>query len=238
MIRPSGKMGQISIDDIRELTHRIGQSSFEQGLKLAIIHRADRMHRFAANALLKFLEEPPDGTIFLLCTRRPYEVLPTIRSRCITYRVREIDAKETLDEKWQGWLSQWQWLIQSVDENPRDNLWCEAYALIHNFCVLLDGVQPSSSENAENNENSERRACLEARLGDCARTLYEISMRTMPVDAFSRRKAIVILARRMEAIETAAMLLRLNYGEAAIIEFFIISLLGQNYSQDHKTNGE
>jgi DNA polymerase-3 subunit delta' len=234
MVRPSGKMGQISIDDIRELTHRLGQSAFGPGQKLAIIHGADRMHRFAANALLKFLEEPPDGTVFLLCTRRLYEVLPTVRSRCLIYRLRENGLAENPDEKWQEWLSQWQWLIQSADENPRDELWCEAYALVHNFRVLLDGAQPP--DGAENGEGSERRMWVEARLGDCARALYDISMQIMPRDAFERRKAVVILAKRMEAIGTAAALLRLNYGEVAAVEFFITSLLRPNYFHAHRVD--
>jgi hypothetical protein len=234
VVRPSGKMGQISINDIRELTHRLGQSAFGPGPKLAIVHGADRMHRFAANALLKFLEEPPDGTLFILCTCRLYEVLPTIQSRCITYRLRETCAAEDLDEQWTEWLSQWQWLIQSVNENPRDELWCEAYALVHNFRVLLDGTQ--GPEAAENGEGSERRAWVEARLGDCARALYAVSMRTLPRDAFERRKAIIILARRMDAIGTAAALLRLNYGEVAAVEFFITSLFSPNYFHGYKTN--
>jgi DNA polymerase-3 subunit delta' len=235
-VRPTGKMDQISIDDIRELTHRLGQSAFGPGLKLAIIHGADRMHRFAANALLKFLEEPPDGTIFLLCTRRLHEVLPTIRSRCIGYRLRVNGAMESAGEKWQEWLSQWRWLIQSADENPRDELWCEAYALVHNFRVLLEEMQSDGTEPGGSGDNSGRRSWAEARLGDCARALHEISLATMPEDAFARRKAVVILARRVEAIGTAATLLRLNYGEVAAVEFFITSLFHQNYSHGGNAN--
>jgi DNA polymerase-3 subunit delta' len=236
-VRPSGKMDQISIDDIRELTHRLGQSAFGPGPKLAIIHGADRMQRFAANALLKFLEEPPDGTIFFLCTRRLYEVLPTIRSRCIAYRLRVNDTMENADEKWKEWLTRWQLLIQSADENPRDELWCEAYALVHNFRVLLEEMQSDGGEPGENGDNSGRRPWVEAKLGDCARALYETSLATIPRDAFERRKAVVILARRMEAIGTAAALLRLNYGEVAAVEFFITSLFRQNYSHGHEANG-
>jgi DNA polymerase-3 subunit delta' len=225
VVRPSGKMGQISIDDIRGLTHRLGQSAFGPGLKLAIICGADRMHRFAGNALLKFLEEPPDGTIFFLCTQRPYEVLPTVRSRCIVYRLRETDMTENSNEKWREWISQWRWLIQSANENPRDELWCEAYALVHNFRVLLEEAQLDGTEDAENDENSSKRTWIEAKLSDCTRALYEISMETMPRDAFERRKAIIILAKRMDTIGTAAVLLRLNCGEVAAFEFFITSLL-------------
>ncbi len=51
-----------------------------------IIEPADDMNPYAANKLLKSLEEPPAGTFFLLVTHRPARLLPTIRSRCRTLR--------------------------------------------------------------------------------------------------------------------------------------------------------
>ena len=51
-----------------------------------IIEPADDMNSHAANKLLKSLEEPPQGTYFLLVTHRPARLLPTIRSRCRTLR--------------------------------------------------------------------------------------------------------------------------------------------------------
>lgn len=51
-----------------------------------IIEPADDMNTYAANKLLKSLEEPPAGTFFLLVTHRPAKLLPTIRSRCRTLR--------------------------------------------------------------------------------------------------------------------------------------------------------
>lgn len=50
--------------------------------RAVIIHPADDMNSHAANKLLKSLEEPPQGTFFLLVTHRPARLLPTIRSRC------------------------------------------------------------------------------------------------------------------------------------------------------------
>lgn len=47
-----------------------------------IVQPADDMNSHAANKLLKSLEEPPQGTFFLLVTHRPARLLPTIRSRC------------------------------------------------------------------------------------------------------------------------------------------------------------
>jgi DNA polymerase-3 subunit delta' len=54
--------------------------------RVVIIDAADDMNRSTANALLKSLEEPPQGTLFLLISHAPGRLLPTIRSRCRTLR--------------------------------------------------------------------------------------------------------------------------------------------------------
>src|SRR5690606_14096444 len=41
----------------------------------------------AANALLKTLEEPPDHSLFILVSSRPYALPATIRSRCQSLRL-------------------------------------------------------------------------------------------------------------------------------------------------------
>lgn len=54
--------------------------------RVIIIDAADDMNRSVANALLKSLEEPGAGTLFLLISHAPGRLLPTIRSRCRTLR--------------------------------------------------------------------------------------------------------------------------------------------------------
>ena len=51
------------------------------------MHPAEDMNEVAANALLKGLEEPPSGAIFILVSHRPARLLPTIRSRCVAFPV-------------------------------------------------------------------------------------------------------------------------------------------------------
>src|SRR5689334_1582143 len=48
----------------------------------------------AANSLLKVLEEPPEGTSLILLTENPHELLPTIRSRALLYRLGALPAAE------------------------------------------------------------------------------------------------------------------------------------------------
>jgi len=57
-------------------------------LRIALIHPADDLQLpSAANALLKGLEEPPAGAIFILVSHRPARLLATVRSRCVAVPV-------------------------------------------------------------------------------------------------------------------------------------------------------
>lgn len=75
---------QIAIDSVRSLRQFLGLSAADGGWRAVIVDAADEMNRASANALLKFLEEPPARTIFLLISHAPAGLLPTIRSRCRT----------------------------------------------------------------------------------------------------------------------------------------------------------
>jgi DNA polymerase III subunit delta' len=71
----------ISIEEIREL---VASSHFGGSVgkyQIMIIEDADRMSERSSNVLLKALEEPPAGTIWLLCAPSEADMLPTIRSR-------------------------------------------------------------------------------------------------------------------------------------------------------------
>jgi DNA polymerase-3 subunit delta' len=72
----------ISVDQIREMQHRLTTRPTLGIRRAIIIDPADDMEKGASNALLKSLEEPPVGSFFLLVTHRPGRLLPTIRSRC------------------------------------------------------------------------------------------------------------------------------------------------------------
>ena len=76
----------IRISQIRALQQRLTTRPTLGSKRAIIIDPADDLERNAANALLKSLEEPPHGTIFLLVAHRPARLLPTIRSRCRTVR--------------------------------------------------------------------------------------------------------------------------------------------------------
>ncbi|GAB5347543.1 DNA polymerase III subunit delta' [Alteriqipengyuania sp. 357] len=71
----------ISIEQVRTMQARLNTRPTLGDRRAIIIDPADDLERNAANALLKSLEEPPQGTFFLLVTHRPGLLLPTIRSR-------------------------------------------------------------------------------------------------------------------------------------------------------------
>lgn len=72
----------IRIGQIRTLQQRLTTRPTLGTKRAVIIDPADDLERNAANALLKSLEEPPAGTVFLLVSHSPARLLPTIRSRC------------------------------------------------------------------------------------------------------------------------------------------------------------
>jgi DNA polymerase-3 subunit delta' len=75
-------MSGIPVGEIRYVNSLVGQHTFVGGRRVVIIERAEKMNAPAQNALLKTLEEPLAGTVFLLLTESPELLLPTIVSRC------------------------------------------------------------------------------------------------------------------------------------------------------------
>ena len=72
----------IKIGQIRALDGFFSVGTHRAGRRVVLVYPADCLNVDASSALLKTLEEPPPDTHFLLVTSRPYELLPTIRSRC------------------------------------------------------------------------------------------------------------------------------------------------------------
>lgn len=72
----------ISVEQIRGLVEEATMRPYEGRTKVFIIDPADGLSPGGSNSLLKTLEEPSRDTEFLLITRSPDLLLPTIRSRC------------------------------------------------------------------------------------------------------------------------------------------------------------
>lgn len=73
---------QITIEQVRSLDDFFNVGTHRSGLRIILVYPTEAMNRNTANALLKSLEEPSPGTLFLLVSGEPMRLLPTIRSRC------------------------------------------------------------------------------------------------------------------------------------------------------------
>jgi DNA polymerase-3 subunit delta' len=73
---------EIKIEQIRSLADFMNISTHRQGLRVVVLYPAEALNMPASNALLKTLEEPPPGTVFLLSSNSLDRLLPTILSRC------------------------------------------------------------------------------------------------------------------------------------------------------------
>ena len=65
--------------------------------RVMVIEDADRMSELSSNVLLKALEEPPPRTIWILCAPSDADLLPTVRSRVRTVRLRVPDVDEVAE---------------------------------------------------------------------------------------------------------------------------------------------
>ncbi|MBN8814764.1 MAG: DNA polymerase III subunit delta' [Sphingomonas sp.] len=77
-----GLARSITVAQVRALEPFLGVKPTYSDRRVVLIDSADDLERNGANALLKNLEEPPPGTVFLLVSHAPGRLLPTIRSRC------------------------------------------------------------------------------------------------------------------------------------------------------------
>ena len=72
----------IYVDEASALLRKFSLKANQGGYKVAIIWLPERMNDECANKLLKLLEEPPTGSVFILVSEHPELLLTTIRSRC------------------------------------------------------------------------------------------------------------------------------------------------------------
>lgn len=93
--RPEGKLSLHSIQSMRQLSEEVYMPPFEAKWKIFIIHEADRMWSYSANALLKTFEEPPPRTLIILLSDQPAALLSTILSRCRTVHFQRVSDSLT-----------------------------------------------------------------------------------------------------------------------------------------------
>ena len=83
----------ITVQEVRTMTASLSTRPTLGDARAIVVDPADALERAAANALLKVLEEPPRGTVFLLIAHHAARLLPTIRSRCRLLLFKPVDAE-------------------------------------------------------------------------------------------------------------------------------------------------
>jgi len=84
----------IEIDQIRKIIKFTNQSSFNNKSKFIIIDDVEYLNVNSSNALLKSLEEPNNNVYFFLIFNNEMNILDTIRSRCLEYRL-DLNLEDT-----------------------------------------------------------------------------------------------------------------------------------------------
>ena len=104
LVEPREEGKQITIEQIRKVSHFFSLKSHYEGQKICVIESAESMNTNASNALLKILEEPPGNALIILLGQSVGLIAPTVRSRCQIMKAPEpsedqIMALLSLDEK-------------------------------------------------------------------------------------------------------------------------------------------
>jgi DNA polymerase-3 subunit delta' len=116
---------QISVDQVRGLSDFLGMTAHQGGRRVVIIHPAEAMNVNAANALLKNLEEPPQGLLFILVAHKPQQLLPTILSRSLSFALTAPDTESAA-----------RWLAEQGVERPAEVLAASGFSPLQ--AVQLD----------------------------------------------------------------------------------------------------
>jgi len=87
----------IKMDSVKEAVARSQYSPSVGRYRVVVVEDADRMVERTSNVLLKALEEPPERTVWILCAPSEADLLPTIRSRVRTVRLRVPSVADVAD---------------------------------------------------------------------------------------------------------------------------------------------
>ena len=93
-IRPESPDKAILVESIRGVVSDVSLLPSEADWRIFIIENSEKMNASAQNALLKSIEEPPAGVVFLLLTEDRQALLPTVISRGVLFRALPLAAEE------------------------------------------------------------------------------------------------------------------------------------------------
>ena len=223
---PTGKMRQISVDALREFNRNVYVTAHRNGRKVFVIYEADRLNGAAANALLKTLEEPTADTSIFLVTVRPYDLLPTLRSRCWFVQINEA-ASEERDEALEAWLSDFKQHILTVCMQKNNVSPMQMYGLLYRLQAYLskkiENLSLADDETLSEEEQAAQKAGLEKQ---CLQGIFrriEQTLSAMVRDPQTFPSTAEFYPRWVSALEQCYRRTEVNFGAVAALEAFWLS---------------
>jgi len=156
-VRPSDESRQIRIEQVRELGQELALTSHQGGYKVGVVSPADVLNRFAANALLKTLEEPPQRTVLILVATQPSRLPATILSRCQRVRVSAPSRAEAV-----SWLEStrgkgdWNAVLDILGEAPMLAAESDFAAVVQIGADARRGLEETASGRSDPVSTAER----------------------------------------------------------------------------------
>lgn len=89
-----GSNGRYLVGQVTAMRSEIFNTSLSAEGRAVLLYHVEQMNEESANALLKVMEEPPEGVLFLLTADSLASVLPTIRSRCVSFAVAPVSPAD------------------------------------------------------------------------------------------------------------------------------------------------
>jgi len=118
-LAPEAGRSVIPVGQVRERIAELSLTPHYSSRRVIVVNPADALNRHAANTLLKTLEEPPGGALFVLVSARSAALPATVRSRCVRVRFHA----PSLDEGTR-WLRAQSEPVIAADEAQRLLQWC------------------------------------------------------------------------------------------------------------------
>lgn len=251
-LRPSGRARLIKIgseserrqgewpqNSMRRLVNDLQKTANQGGRKVAIVYEADRMNHQSANAFLKTLEEPAaDSTLFLI-TCRPYDLLDTIRSRCLNFKI-PTETAQQIHPDWITWTQQYRdWLGQLIigpKKGQASHLIFAAYGLNLRFQAIMSELSEKSLQEQKSTQpeslSAEEKSAIEAGIERRFRKqlLSEVEKETVlyarDIEAENPDcLPVQALNQAIKSLEKVTQLLELNFNLSAALERFFLQSL-------------
>ena len=77
----------IDVSQIREMINYTNKSTFNDMARFILIDNVENLNKNSVNALLKIIEEPSNNVFFILINNNEKNILPTLKSRCLTFKI-------------------------------------------------------------------------------------------------------------------------------------------------------